>query len=75
MKKQIIKVKNKIKEYTPEILAVAATATALAVIVIKTNDNSVKIKLGPEAMSAMEDGTLTRFTTEDDSYIYTITQK
>jgi hypothetical protein len=78
MKKQLAKAKNAVKRHAPEILTVTVSAAALvayAAIVIKTNGNSIKIKLGPEAMNALEDGSLTRFQTEDEDYIYTIAQK
>lgn len=78
MKKYLEKAKNSVKRHAPEIITVTASAAALvayAAIVIKTNDNSIKIYLGSEAMNALEDGTLTTFKSEDEEYIYTITQK
>lgn len=77
MKKSITTIKNKAKQYAPEILTVTVSAAALvayAAFVIKTNDNSIKIDLGPDAANALEDGSLTKFETEIDGYKITINQ-
>lgn len=78
MQKHLAKAKNAVKRHAPEIITVSASVAALvayAAFVVKTNDNSIKIHLGSEAMNSLEDGTLTTFKTEDEEYIYTITQK
>lgn len=78
MNKYVAKAKNAVKRHAPEIITVTASAAALvayAAFVIKTNDNSIKIHLGSDAMNSLEDGSLTSFRTEDEDYVYTITQK
>lgn len=78
MKKHLAKVKEAAKRRAPEIITATASIAALAtyvVYVVKTNDNTIKIQLDPDAYDAMWDGSLTSYQTEDDEYIYTITQK